>query len=69
MGIEKKCLNCHEVKVLGEFFTADYDGLAKQIRSSRYCIACHEAGLIPYGYGWPGYGEKFKTPADTGVMR
>lgn len=65
MTIEKTCETCKEKKPLGDFFAAPFDGRAASIRTSKHCKSCHADGLIPYGYGWPGYGDKFKTPETT----
>lgn len=58
--IQKKCEKCKETKNLKDFFLAPRDGAASWFGSSRYCIACHDAGLIEHGYGW--YGENYKQP-------
>ena len=34
----------------------EFDGRAGELRSSKFCKTCHESGIIPYGYGWPGFG-------------
>ena len=33
--------------------------------TSKHCKYCHDAGLIEYGYGWPGFGDRFKAPEET----
>lgn len=66
--LEKKCGNCGDVKALSAFYAPIEDGRAGELLSSKFCKTCHESGLIPYGYGWPGFGGMFKTPADTPMV-
>jgi len=58
--IEKICDMCNKQKVLKEFFVAPSDGSVSWHGTSKYCIECHDAGLVKYGYGW--YGDKYKKP-------
>ncbi len=60
MTITKECKNCKQTKSLDSFFIAPNDAAASWHGSSMYCIACHDAGLIKYGYGY--YGDKYKKP-------
>lgn len=62
--VDKKCGECGEKKMLSEFFASPYDSAAHDVRTSAYCKQCHAEGRIKYGYGW--YGDKYKTPGDTG---
>lgn len=61
--MQKRCDHCGETKVLSEFFSPPVDSTASWKGTSQYCKSCHEAGLIPHGYGW--YGDKYRTPEET----
>lgn len=58
--MEKRCLCCGEIKPITRFFFAPKDGAASWHGTSRFCIDCHDAGLIVHGYGW--YGDKYRKP-------
>ena len=63
--MEKKCQMCKQEKPLGEFFCADFEGRAAEARTGKFCKQCHAEGRIEHGYGWPGFGGKFATPAEA----
>jgi len=58
-------MTCGEIKPLGAFFSPSADDRAAARGTSKHCKDCHEAGLIEHGYGWPGFGDRFKTPEET----
>lgn len=58
--MEKRCLACGEVKPLSGYWVDAVTGNADVIPPAKHCIACHEAGLVPFGYG---PGNAWRTPA------
>ena len=58
--MDKQCGNCKETKPLSRFYIAPKDGAVAWHGSSKFCIDCHDAGLIKHGYG--DYGDKYKQP-------
>ena len=65
MSVTKACMTCGEIKPLGAFFSPSTSDRAAAHGTSKHCKYCHDAGLIEYGYGWPGFGDRFKTPEET----
>jgi hypothetical protein len=63
--LKKTCQTCKSEKELGEFFAVSSDMQASEIRTSVHCKQCHGEAKVPHGYGW--YGDKYKTPEETGV--
>ncbi len=64
-GLGKKCGKCGAEKPLVDFFIAPFDGRANHGKASMFCKQCHSEGKIEHGYGWPGFGDKFKTPEEA----
>jgi len=58
--IAKVCEKCEVKKTLNRFFLSPKDAAASWFGSSRYCIDCHDAGLIEHGYGY--YGDMYRKP-------
>lgn len=65
MDVTKVCNTRGEIKPLGAFFLPSIDDRASARGTSKHCKDCHAAGLIKYGYGWPGFGDRYKTPDDV----
>lgn len=65
MEITKPCLTCGKQKPLDSFFTSSIGDRAASRGTSKHCKACHDDGLVKYGYGWPGFGGLFKTPEES----
>ena len=64
-GVKKKCQMCNQDKPLTEFFCADFDGRAGDVRTGKFCKQCHSEGRIEHGYGWIGFGGMFSTPMEA----
>lgn len=60
----KTCQTCKKEKWFGEFFASPYDMRTGEVRTSAHCKQCHGEAKVPQGYGW--YGDKYKTPEETG---
>lgn len=65
MEITKACITYGEIKPLGSFFSPAIGDRSAARGTSKHCKSCHEAGLIEYGYCWPGFGDRFKTTEET----
>lgn len=49
--LTKVCKTCKERKDLAQFRIALISGRAKLPGTSENCIACHQSGKVPHGYG------------------
>jgi hypothetical protein len=52
------CKTCKKDKPLTDFFLANDESRAKLSGHSAHCIDCHDAGLVPYGYGWKDFPKR-----------
>lgn len=57
-----KCLTCKTGKLPGAFFHTEIVDSEKSIQKPVYwglhCIECHDAGLVPYGWGWGNFPKR-----------
>lgn len=49
--MERTCLTCGIAKPLTAFWIDSEAGKAHPLPPAKHCIECHDAGLVPHGYG------------------